>query len=100
MGRTAYRTKRKIFATLGDDDRLNLMIHPEERRTGLLEAFPRTFASLGGWTRLGWLAVDLRSVEPGLLRELLTDAWTDAQPVTKPKRPRKPKTMRAGRRSG
>jgi hypothetical protein len=86
MSRAAFRTKRKIFATLGDDKRVNLMVQPEERRDGLIESFPDTFFSLGGWSRLGYVAVALASVDDELLRELVNDAWHDALPVAKPPR--------------
>ena len=86
MDWTAFRTKRKIFATMGQDDRINLMIHPAAKREGLLESFPDAFFSLGGWTRLGYVAVDLRTVDEGLLRELVTDAWRDALPAKKARR--------------
>ncbi len=89
MDRTAFRTKRKIFATLGGDKRVNLMVQPADRREALLRAFPDTFFSLGGWSRLGYLAVDLASVDEDLLRELVTDAWRDALPVAKPKKKRR-----------
>ncbi len=85
MERTAFRTKRKIFATLGDDKRVNLMIEPEERRDALMLSFPETFFSLGGWTRLGYVAVDLASVDDDLFGELLTDAWRAALPLRKPR---------------
>ena len=83
LERTAFRTKRKIFATLGADKRANLMIEPADKREALLASFPKTFFSLGGWTRLGYVAVDLASVDDELLRELVTDAWRDALPVRK-----------------
>jgi hypothetical protein len=83
MDRAAFRTKRKIFATLGTDARVNMIVRPADRQAALIEAFPETFFSLGGWSRLGFLAVDLASVEEGLLRELLEDAWRDALPVPK-----------------
>jgi hypothetical protein len=93
MERAAFRTKRKIFATLGDDKRVNLMVQPEERREALIEQFPETFFSLGGWSRLGYIAVDLKTVDEELLTELLRDAWLDALPkpklnrrTTRPKR--------------
>jgi len=89
MDRTAFRTKRKIFATLGGDDRVNLMIHPAEKRESLMESFPDAFFSLGGWTRLGYVAVDLRTVDEGLLRDLVTTAWEEAQPVKKAKKRRR-----------
>lgn len=90
MERAAFRTKRKIFATLGADRRVNLVVQPAEQRDALLSEFPETFFSLGGWTRLGYLAVDLASVDEGLLAE----AHRDALPVmkaSKAKRPEGPK---------
>jgi hypothetical protein len=87
MDRAAFRTKRRIFATLGADKRVNLKVEPEERRELLFSSFPDVFASLGGWTRLGYIAVDLARVDESLLRELLHDAWLDAQPAA----PRKKK---------
>ena len=86
--RAAFRTKRKIFATLGADKRVNLKIEPLERREGLMESFPEVFHSLGGWSRLGYVAVDLTRVDDELLRELVLDAWRDAQPAPKKTRKR------------
>ena len=83
--RIAFRTSRKTFATLGKEKRVNLHIQPAERREALMEEFPETFFSLGGWTRLGAVAVDLATVEEGLFRELLEDAYRDALPVPKKK---------------
>ncbi len=85
MDRAAFRTKRKIFATLGADGRVNLVVEPADRREALFDAFPDAFFALGGWTRLGYVAVDLARVDDALLRELVTDAWRDAQPVKKPR---------------
>ena len=82
--RQAFRTTRKIFATLGADRRVNLKIEPAEARDGLMESYPRAFHSLGGWTRLGYVAVDLAEVDEELLRQLITDAYQAALP--RPKR--------------
>jgi hypothetical protein len=78
MDRVAFRTSRKIFATLGADQRVNMIVNPADRREALIESFPETFFSLGGWTRLGYVGIALRKVDETLLRELLTDAWRDA----------------------
>lgn len=85
MDRTAFGTKRRIFATLGEDGRVNMMVQPAERRDGLIASFPETFFSLGGWSRLGYVAIDLASVDDELLRELLGDAWQEALPVARPR---------------
>ena len=78
--RRAFRTKRKIFATLGADDSVNLVIQPEDARSGLMESFPKAFLSLGGWTRLGYVKVALRHVDDELLRQVVTDAYQAALP--------------------
>jgi hypothetical protein len=89
MERAAFRTKRKIFATLGADKRVNMMVQPGDRRESLMEAFPDTFFSLGGWSRLGYVGVDLASIDEGLMRELLEDAWRDALPKVAKKKKRR-----------
>jgi hypothetical protein len=96
MERMAFRTKRKTFLTIGADARVNLLVQPEDKRDSLLESFPDAIFSLGGWTRLGFVAVDLDTVDEALLRELVTDAWRDALPVTKTKAKgsAKPKVVR------
>lgn len=94
MDRTAFRTKRKIFATLGADRRVNLMIEPAERREALFGSFPDAFFSLGGWTRLGYVAVDLAAVDEDIFRELVSDAWRAALPA--PKKPRPTKAAKTG----
>lgn len=85
MDRMAYRTKRKVFVTVGADSRVNLLVAPEDKRKALLDSFPEAVFSLGGWTRLGFVAVDLDTIDETLLRELVTEAWRDALPVAKSK---------------
>jgi hypothetical protein len=89
MGRTAFRTKRKIFATIGDDKRVNIVVEPPERRDALLDSFPDAFFSLGGWTRLGYIAVDIARADEDIFRELVQEAYQAALPVSKPKRARR-----------
>ncbi len=97
--RAAFRTKRKIFATLGTDGRVNLVVEPIDRRDALLESLPEVFHDLGGWTRLGYVAVDLAKVDAGLFAELLEDAYRAALPVAKPRAARaKAPIARARRR--
>lgn len=88
MDRQAFRTTRKIFATLGAEKRVNMRIEPAERREALMSEYPDVFFDLGGWTRaFGSVGIELAKVEEGMLMELLHDAWEAAQP--KPKRSRK-----------
>ena len=96
MSRVAFRTRRKIFATLGGDALVNLIVQPAEKREALLESFPDAVHSLGGWTRLGYVAVDLEAMDDGLVRELVTDAWREAQPRKKVRAPPRTKDRRRG----
>lgn len=86
MERAAFRTKRKIFATLGKDRRVNLVVEPADKRDALLASFPDAVHSLGGWTRLGYVGIDLATIDDGLIRELVMEAWRGAQPRTKTRR--------------
>lgn len=70
--RTAFRTPRKIFATLSSDGGdLNLMFDPD-LRDFYCEQAPAAFAPVpGGWGRNGATRCDLRKVdEPTLLSAL------------------------------
>ena len=85
MHRTAFRTKRKIFATLdaaaGD---LNLMFD-QDLRDFWCEREPDAFSPVpGGWGRMGATRCDLDRVEEAALTAALRDAHRLAAP--KPRR--------------
>jgi hypothetical protein len=75
--RASFRVKKRIFATLAEDQQEAMVrVSPPEAVNALLEEHPETFFSYGGWTvRNGSLGVRLAHVDPGLLKELLTEAW-------------------------
>lgn len=84
LERTAFRTKRKIFATLnaaaGD---LNLMLDPEHRDF-FCEQEPAAFAPLpGGWGRQGATRCDLAKVDQATLASALQAAHRLAAPIVK-----------------
>jgi hypothetical protein len=83
--RLAFRTPRKIFATLsvqaGD---LNLMFDPD-LRDFYCEQAPQAFTPVpGGWGRMGATRCDLRAVDEPTLMSALQAAHRLAAP--KPKR--------------
>lgn len=85
--RTAFRTKRKIFATLdpapGD---LNLMFDPEHRDF-FCEQEPEVFTALAGaWGRQGATRCDLATVDQATLAPALQAAHRLAAPVAKGRR--------------
>lgn len=93
--RLAFRTPRKIFATLdaaaGD---LNLMFDPDHRDFWS-ERAPAAFTPVpGGWGRMGATRCDLAAVDESLLAEALAAAHRLAAP--RPKAPRRRTAPRGG----
>jgi hypothetical protein len=87
--RIAFRTPRKIFATLsaraGD---LNLMFNPD-LRDFYCEQEPRAFAPVaGGWGQKGATRCDLRQVDEATVASALRAAHELAAPQAKPSPPR------------
>jgi len=65
--RVAFRTPRRIFATLAGDGRdVNFMFDPLAQES-FCEMAPRALAPVaGGWGRMGWTRCDLKKVAEGL----------------------------------
>lgn len=78
-GRPSFRVAGRIFATLWDEDRINVMVDEEGIRTAL-ERAPETCRPVWWGKRLAAVAVTLSVVEPPLLGELLADAWEGKAP--------------------
>jgi hypothetical protein len=82
--RLAFRTPRKIFATLsaGKND-LNLMFNPD-LRDFYCEQAPDTFSPVpGGWGRMGATRCDLQKTDETLLMSALKAAHQLAAPKAK-----------------
>jgi len=100
VDRLAYRTPRKIFATLPPDGRTaNLLLVPD-LQAAIVEAMPHAFQPVpGGWGRMGFTTVDLAKVDEADLVKVLREAHALAsepprrnRPPVKP--PPKPSTAR------
>ena len=78
--RTAFRTPRKIFATLDPAGDLNLMFDPD-LRDFYCEQAPEAFAPVpGGWGRMGATRCDLARVDEATLNGALKAAHALAAP--------------------
>ncbi len=78
-GRPSFRVAGKIFATLWDEDHMNVMLD----EPGILTAvthLPEACAEVRWGKRLAAVRVTLEAVEPDQLAELLTDAWERRAP--------------------
>lgn len=88
VDRLAYRTPRKIFATLPPDGRTaNLLLVPE-LQAAIVEAMPHAFSPVpGGWGRMGFTTVDLAKVDEADLVKVLQESHALASEPPKRKRP-------------
>lgn len=89
VDRPAFRTKRKIFATLPPAERaVNLMFDPPtadffcEQAPGVIERLP------GGWGRMGMCRCDITKTDEPLMHSALRAAHALAAPQSKAKRRR------------
>ena len=73
-GRPSFRVANKIFATLWDEEHLNVMLDEGGIRTAI-HSDPRAFEEVWWGKKLVAVRVALRRVEPETLRELLEEAW-------------------------
>ena len=79
-GRPSFRVAGKIFATLWDEDHVNVMVDEPGILTAV-EAHPEVCAEVWWGKRLAAVRVDLRAAGEGLLADLLADAWERKAPA-------------------
>jgi hypothetical protein len=93
--RLAYRTPRKIYATLPPDGTTaNLLLVPE-LQDAVVEAFPHAFGPVaGGWGRMGYTTVELAKVAENELVPVLREAHALASEPAKRKPRAKPAKTR------
>ncbi|MCK6545241.1 MmcQ/YjbR family DNA-binding protein [Myxococcota bacterium] len=84
MDRHAFRTPKRIFATLAaDGTNVNLNLDPEHQAL-LAEAHAEAFTPIaGGWGRMGWTHCLLDEVTEGELTTVLAEAHKRAQAPAK-----------------
>lgn len=78
-GRPSFRVAGKIFATLWDEQTMNVMLDEPGIRTAV-EHHPEWCTERYWGKRLAAVAVDLERAQPQGLGELLADAWEGKAP--------------------
>ena len=91
VDRVAFRTTRKIFATLAKDGlSANLCLAPEQQSL-LCAAAPKAFAPVaGGWGQMGWTSVRFADVDESLCKTAIGGAHLHALPPVKKATPPSP----------
>jgi hypothetical protein len=78
-GRPSFRVAGKIFATLGDETHMNVMLDEPGILTAT-QAYPGVCTELWWGKRLAAVQVNLERAEAELLVDLLADAWEGKAP--------------------
>jgi len=78
-GRPSFRVGGKIFATLWDEDRMNVMLDEGGILTAV-ERAPDTCEKIWWGKRLAAVGVTLTRADRDLLSDLLADAWEHKAP--------------------
>ena len=78
-GRPSFRVGGKIFATLWNEDRMNVMLDEGGILTAV-ESAPEACEKVGWGKRLAAVGVTLARTDRELLGELLADAWEQKAP--------------------
>jgi hypothetical protein len=79
-GRPSFRVAGKIFATLWDEDHMNVMLDEPGILTAV-EAHPDACAEFRWGKRLAAVHVELRVADEALVGDLLADAWERRAPA-------------------
>jgi hypothetical protein len=78
-GRPSFRVGEKIFATLWNDSRMNVMLDHDGILTAV-ESAPDACEKVWWGERLAAVGVTLPNADRDLLLELLADAWESKAP--------------------
>jgi hypothetical protein len=78
-GRPSFRVGGRIFATLWDDEHMNVMVDEGAILTAV-QSWPDACAEVRWGKRLAAVRVDLRLADAEVLSELLADAWERKAP--------------------
>jgi hypothetical protein len=79
-GMASFRVRGKIFATVPDSTHLRVMVDEMEIRAAVAEN-PGVCEEFYWGKRLACVVVELRAASPGLVKELLTEAWVRKAPT-------------------
>jgi len=79
-GRPSFRVAGRIFATLWDQDHVNVMVDEPGILT-VVQTHPDVCAEVWWGKRLAAVRVDLRRASSDLLAGLLEDAWEQKAPA-------------------
>jgi hypothetical protein len=69
-----------MFAAMSDDGQQASVKATREEQAALISAAPETFGIPAYVGRHGWVSIQLATVDPAELRELVVEAWRQTAP--------------------
>jgi hypothetical protein len=75
-----FRVRKRIFAIMAGDGRTVSVKATREEQALMLASDPETFSYADYVGRFGWVTVRLETVEPPVLKAILTGAWMQTAP--------------------
>jgi len=79
-GHPTFRVRDKMFAALSDDGQVASVKATRQEQAALLAAAPETFGVPAYVGRHGWVSIQLATVDPTELGELVVEAWRQTAP--------------------
>ena len=79
-GHPTFRVRDRMFAAMSDDGQEASVKATKEEQTALISAAPETFGVPAYVGRHGWVSIQLATVDPAELRELVVEAWRQTAP--------------------
>jgi hypothetical protein len=80
-GHPTFRVRDKLFAALSDDGVQGTVKATKPEQAALVAADPQTFGVPAYVGRHGWVSIQLATVDPRELRELVVEAWRQTAPT-------------------
>ena len=79
-GHPTVRVRDRMFAAMSDDGRQASVKATREEQAALVAAAPETFGIPAYVGRHGWVSIQLATVDPTELGELVVEAWRQTAP--------------------
>ena len=79
-GHPTFRVRDRMFAAMSDDGQEATVKATRQEQAALVSAAPETFGIPAYVGRHGWVSIQLATVDPAEVRELIVEAWRQTAP--------------------
>jgi hypothetical protein len=79
-GHPTFRVRDRMFAAMSDDGQEASVKATRQEQAALVSAAPETFGIPAYVGRHGWVSIQLATVDPAEVRELIVEAWRQTAP--------------------